>query len=182
MCAFYAARLRYNAEGTLTMQGLKRPHFAAGHRKAQSSMKADPIENARMQGFRAGVQVAADSADDYNSVSLNSFRLGDCIRAQFGLRRGKLRRNAKNPQVLSACKHYVRQAPVGKQELMQLAQFLDPEGWAKYARNKVSVATEVAERVQASIRLAQQLLKAGYRDCTPFRETPLKLIDYSGPL
>jgi len=124
-------------------------------------MKSDPIEKARLQALKAGISHAADFADNYNSLSMHPYRLGDCIRVQYGLRGGTPRRNPKNGQFLAACKNYVYGAAVEKQDVLQLAQLLEPEGWAKYARNKITVAPEVTERVKASIRLAQQLLRAG---------------------
>lgn len=141
-------------------------------------MKFDPIQKARLEGIRRGIELAADFADDYNSLSLHDYRLGDCIRAEYSLRRGTPRRNTQSLKLLASCKGKILRSPVGKSQLLQLAQLLEPEGWTKYSKNRRSVATEVAESVEESIRLARRLLNAGYRDCTPYRETPLKIIEY----
>lgn len=141
-------------------------------------MKFDPIQKARLEGLRRGIELAADFADDYNSLSLHDYRLGDCIRAKYSLRRGTPRRNTEIQKLLASCKGKVLRSPVGKSQILQLAQVLETEGWAKYSKNRRSVAAEVAESVEESIRLARRLLNAGYRDCTPYRETPLKIIEY----
>ncbi len=144
-------------------------------------MKSDPLEKATLQGFRNGIRVAAHLADDYNSLCLHPYRLGDCILVEHGLRGGTPRRNAKNPDVFTSCKREIFNAPVKWQHVMQLAQLLDPAAWDKYAKNKVSVGAAVATRVEATITLSKKLLRAGYRDCTPVRDKPLKLIDYPEP-
>ena len=144
-------------------------------------MKSDPIAKATLEGFRNGIRVAAHFADDYNSLSLHPYRLGDCILVEHQLRRGTPRRNAKNPDAFRWCKREVFNAPVEWQHVMQLAQLLDPEAWDKYAKDKVSVEAEVRKRVEASITLSKNLLRAGYRDCTPVRDQPVKLIDYPEP-
>lgn len=144
-------------------------------------MKSDPIAKATLEGFRNGIRVAAHFADDYNSLSLHPYRLGDCILVEHGLRGGTPRRNAMNPDVFTSCKREVFNAAVKWPHVMQLAQLLDPEAWEKYARNKISVGAEVANRVKASITLSKKLLKAGYRDCTPAQDKPVKLIDYPEP-
>jgi len=49
--------------------------------------------DAKGKAFRAGPEVAADLADQYNGVTLHDHRLGDCILGKLNIRKSRPRKN-----------------------------------------------------------------------------------------
>ncbi len=140
-----------------------------------SALKGVDIEKEKLKSYRAGINVAADFADGYNCLSLHDFRLGDCIRADSGLGVKKPRRNNKSA-LLPGCKLEVLRTKVGKKELLQLAQAIEPERWSMYVKKGGRVSDEVEKQLNYSIMAARRVLIAGYRDCMTSRDEPPEMM------
>ena len=137
--------------------------------------KSDDIVKEKTKSYRAGIRVAADFADTYNSWSFHDFRLGDCIRAEFGLGIKKPRRNNKSG-LLPGSKREVLRTKVGKKQLLQFAQAIEPERWSTYVKEGGRVSDEVEKQLNYSLMAARRALNAGYRDCVTNRDEPSEIM------
>lgn len=140
-----------------------------------SASKAADIEKEKLKSYRAGIRIAADFADSYNSLSFHDFRVGDCIRAEFGLGIKKPRRNRK-AKLLPAAMREVLRTKVGRTQLLQLAQAIDPEGWNMYVKQRGRVTGDAEQQLDRSIMTARRVLSAGYRDCLADRDEPPEML------
>lgn len=79
----------------------------------------DNWSNSRYRnGWKAGVRAASDVADNYNSVVLHDYRLGDCIAGKLNARNGKPRRNRQRPEPLEQT--LVRGIVLGVAEMLRV--------------------------------------------------------------
>lgn len=66
----------------------------------------------------------------------------------------------------------VLRTKVGKTQLLQLAQAIDPESWSMYVKQGGRVSDDVEQQLNRSIMTARRVLSAGYRDCEIDRDEP----------
>lgn len=127
------------------------------------------LEHAGLNGFRKGIKLAADIADQYNSLSLHGFKLGDCIQGKLNFSRKHPRRNLASPALLVGCKHKLLEVKQTDEQVLQMAMAIAPKFWAEYIENKGRITDMVFWECVESIETAQRLITAGFRDCAPSR-------------
>ena len=135
------------------------------------------LDRASLKGFRKGIKVAATLADEYNSLSLHGFKLGDCIQGKLNFSRRHPRRNPTSPALLAGCKRKLLEVKITDQLVMQMAMTIAPEFWAEYVENKGRVANMVGWECLESIEIAKRLIAAGFRDCAPSRPGLPKMLE-----